>query len=337
VFSIALIALATSAIAGDHFVEASPLLPTRPTTHPLDDRLSVGRVENFVELYVSPDKAADDLRPFRPGKPGRGAKSGEMLSLPINNETSSYAEISVNGVKIGVLESLTNGAIHGVKPGVYKVSFLLQNGYEETREIQTIKLEEPIIPGGKGVQKALESGYVPTWAERPHLGYVEIVEVAPPPPPRVRLVGQRIEINEKVMFALNSAEIDAVSHNLLDEVAGILVANPQVELIEVQGHTDNRGDPEHNRKLSQSRAEAVASYLTSKGVDAARLVAKGLGPDVPLHAEETEEAWSHNRRVEFHVLREKPRLIELKEGEAPPPGAVPLPAPELPKGGAPKP
>jgi len=303
---------ATAAKPELKMVMADPRLPNKPTTHILDDRISTGRIENFRELYVNPAQIGESLKPK--GKLGPVARmsnpKGKSASIPVVNETSSFAEVSINGVKIGVIDALQNGAIHDVPAGLYEVTFGLQNGYEETRTVATLHLDEAIIPGGKEVQAALESGYVPTWAATPERGYV-ILEAPIQkiiPKPRVRLVGSRIEISEKVMFALNSADIDASSFGLLDDVATVLARNPTVEKVEVQGHTDSLGIAASNRQLSNKRASAVKDYLVSKGVDASRLDAKGFGPSEPLVEGDTPEAHATNRRVEFHVTQQRPRI-----------------------------
>lgn len=303
---------ATAAKPELKMVMADPRLPNKPTTHILDDRVSTGRIENFRELYVNPAQIGESLKPK--GKLGPVARmsnpKGKSASIPIVNETSSYAEISVNGVKIGVIDALQNGAIHDVPAGTYEITFGLQNGYEEVRTVATLHLDEAIIPGGKGVQAALESGYVPTWAATPERGYV-ILE-APVQKmvrkPRVRLVGSRIEISEKVMFGLNSADIDASSFGLLDDVAGVLSRNPTIVKVEVQGHTDSQGNGAANRQLSTSRAAAVKDYLVAKGVEAKRLESKGFGPSQPLAEGDTPEAHAINRRVEFHIIQQRPRI-----------------------------
>ena len=63
----------------------------------------------------------------------------------------------------------------------------------------------------------------------------------PPGPPRVVLTDSHIQINEKVMFEFGKADIRPESFDLLDAVAGLMVENPQLEKIEVQGHTDSVG------------------------------------------------------------------------------------------------
>ena len=79
--------------------------------------------------------------------------------------------------------------------------------------------------------------------------------------------------------------------------------NPGLSQVEVQGHTDERGDDAYNLDLSDRRAHAVEKYLTDKGVDAKRLTAQGYGETQPLIREHNERAWSKNRRVAFLILK----------------------------------
>ena len=143
---------------------------------------------------------------------------------------------------------------------------------------------------------------------------MEVKATRPPPgPSRVVLTESNIAIMDKVQFETGKAELKSVSHALLDEVAKMLKDNPQVELISVEGHTDSTGSPEVNRKLSQQRAEAVAKYLSTKGVKAARMEPKGFGPDRPVADNETEPGRDANRRVEFNILKQGPKKVLVKD------------------------
>ncbi len=144
---------------------------------------------------------------------------------------------------------------------------------------------------------------------------------------RVRLTPTEIAISDKVFFEFGQAVVSPVSLPLLDEVASLLLANPQVQLIEVAGHTDDVGTAADNLQLSQARAEAVAIYLGSKGVAYARMRPRGYGEtqprvsvagwaDDPRLAAKLEQARGQNRRVEFRILPPPP---------TPPPATSPQP------------
>jgi outer membrane protein OmpA-like peptidoglycan-associated protein len=128
-----------------------------------------------------------------------------------------------------------------------------------------------------------------------------------PAPPRVVLTASSITIGDKVQFATGSSQILPVSFSLLDEVAKVLTDNPQIELLQVEGHTDSTGTAAINRKLSQQRAESVMAYLVGKGVPAGRMKAKGFGPDKPIADNATDDGKEKNRRVEFNIVKQGPK------------------------------
>src|SRR5690554_639975 len=104
-----------------------------------------------------------------------------------------------------------------------------------------------------------------------------------------------------VLFGLNSATMTEAAYAALDEVAKSLKQHSNLSLY-VVGHTDDTGTLEYNMQLSQQRAKAVADYLMKAGgVQAERLLTKGLGPLSPVVVGRTEEARSQNRRVELIV------------------------------------
>jgi outer membrane protein OmpA-like peptidoglycan-associated protein len=81
----------------------------------------------------------------------------------------------------------------------------------------------------------------------------------------------------------------------------MLKNNPRM-VIQLEGHTDNRGDAKLNMKLSQDRVTAVKTYLVSKGGNKNKIKTKAFGGTQPLSQENTEEAHALNRRVELRVL-----------------------------------
>jgi OOP family OmpA-OmpF porin len=90
------------------------------------------------------------------------------------------------------------------------------------------------------------------------------------------------------------------SFKVLKEIAAIINNHPELTLIEVQGHTDDSGEPEYNLELSQRRAESIRKWMGDKGsVDVSRLEAKGYGMTAPIADNRTRQGRQLNRRVQF--------------------------------------
>lgn len=124
-----------------------------------------------------------------------------------------------------------------------------------------------------------------------------------PSRPRVIVKETEIVLRRQISFATGSDEILPNSELLLLEIADALLRNPAIRLIEIQGHTDNRGDPKLNMNLSQRRAESVKRWLVQHGVEAERLTAKGFGATRPVAPNITAYNRSRNRRVQFKIVQ----------------------------------
>lgn len=98
---------------------------------------------------------------------------------------------------------------------------------------------------------------------------------------------------------------------MLDTVAAIFSRYPDLQF-EIAGHTDNRGNPVGNLRLSQSRAEAVKAYLIGKGIAATRMTAVGYGDQKPLADNNAPEGLQRNRRIEFRIRDNKTATTENK-------------------------
>ncbi len=120
---------------------------------------------------------------------------------------------------------------------------------------------------------------------------------------QVRLEGKRIAILGKVHFATGKDVILPKSFKLLEQVASVLRANPQLELVRVEGHTDDQGKDAMNLDLSQRRANNVRAFLINKGIAAERLEAVGYGETRPVDTNQTASGRENNRRVEFNILK----------------------------------
>jgi outer membrane protein OmpA-like peptidoglycan-associated protein len=115
-----------------------------------------------------------------------------------------------------------------------------------------------------------------------------------------------IFIKQQIQFAIDSATILPESNGLLTEIADVLIKNPRIKRVEVQGHTDNTGTPDHNKQLSNDRAGAVVLWLSSHGVGADRMTAVGYGQSKPLVPNVTAGNRSKNRRVQFIIADQDP-------------------------------
>jgi outer membrane protein OmpA-like peptidoglycan-associated protein len=112
----------------------------------------------------------------------------------------------------------------------------------------------------------------------------------------------KIVILQKIFFDTGKATIKKESYPVLEAVAGILKANPDIKKVAIEGHTDDVGDDKRNLELSDARAKSVMAYLTGTGaIDASRLSAQGYGETRPAMNAKTKEAREANRRVEFII------------------------------------
>ena len=129
--------------------------------------------------------------------------------------------------------------------------------------------------------------------------------------PRVFIKAGLIQILEQPKFDFNKANIKPESDSLLTEVAKVMNDHPEIKLVRVEGHTDNVGSSEYNKKLSQQRAEAVVKWLSGHGVAADRLKGVGMGKEHELVPNTTDANRALNRRVEFHIENQEEKVKEM--------------------------
>lgn len=111
---------------------------------------------------------------------------------------------------------------------------------------------------------------------------------------------------EHIYYALDSYALNTVARYQLDQLASILVANPEIRL-ELGSHTDSRGESDYNLRLSERRANAAIEFMISRGVEAARMQGTGYGETALLnHCIDgitcTEEEHAMNRRTEIRIV-----------------------------------
>ncbi|HEX3759984.1 MAG TPA: OmpA family protein [Kofleriaceae bacterium] len=128
--------------------------------------------------------------------------------------------------------------------------------------------------------------------------------VAAKPPPRVEIRDNKIEIHDKIQFDYDKATIKPESFGLMNEIASVIVKNPQIKKIRIEGNASAEGNAQHNQKLSEDRAHSVLKYLTEHGIATGELSSIGYGTDHPIADNATEAGREQNRRVEFVILEE---------------------------------
>jgi OmpA-OmpF porin, OOP family len=103
---------------------------------------------------------------------------------------------------------------------------------------------------------------------------------------------------KNIFFTINKSELLSESFIELDKLVRYLNERPKIS-----GHTDNTGNEDQNKTLSESRAKAVADYLILKGIDKSRINYIGYGSSKPVATNDTNEGKQQNRRVEFIISR----------------------------------
>jgi OOP family OmpA-OmpF porin len=124
-------------------------------------------------------------------------------------------------------------------------------------------------------------------------------------PTFIKVEGNVVRIMQQVHFATGSAVILPESFPMLQEISSLLKANKGIKKMSIEGHTDNRGAADLNKKLSADRAAAVRTYLIQRGVEEGRLESHGFGLEKPIETNDTDQGRAANRRVEFKILDEE--------------------------------
>jgi outer membrane protein OmpA-like peptidoglycan-associated protein len=311
-----------------------PVIKTKTVEKPVEKAAPHGHVVGFVHekdknepiagafvsyrdrtdlspLATGPDgKFADDLPPgqytfdikaegYRPGSCDANVpKEGGALAVDCALEALPRVGI-VNG---HVRDADTSQPIAGVQ-------VIVQDAQRKELRLQTdptggFKFDS-VSPGTAQLSVQAE-GYlvlvVPTDVKPRSENTVDLM-LRPKPRTSLVAVGKgEITIKQQVQFALDSAVILPESFGLLTEIADVLIRHPELRRVEVQGHTDNSGTPEHNKGLSEQRADAVRAWLVQHGVPSDKLVARGYGQEKPLVPNVTAGNRARNRRVQFIIL-----------------------------------
>lgn len=115
---------------------------------------------------------------------------------------------------------------------------------------------------------------------------------------------QKIGIGARGVMEIqfDSQDIKPANYEEVDHLFRLMKDNPEIR-VRILGHTDNQGDAEFNRKLSENRAKHIRDYLISKGIAVERLEYIGYGYDKPVASNDSEEGRQRNRRTEFEIIQ----------------------------------
>ena len=220
-----------------------------------------------------------------------GMEKGEAIDSLQTSRTGKY-EFYVNENEVSFRVSAPG--FEGLTESVNLKVFLKSGSFEKDFYIEPVP--QSADTGGEEAQTEV--------AEEPAGADEKWIEAEEKPD---EIVGEKLNEEatafklDKVYFNLGQAEILEESFEQLDKLAEYLQKNRNLK-IQIEGHTDNQGDPRANQRLSLDRAFNVRRYLVDRGVDGKRIRFKGYGSSRPVSPNDTEENRSKNRRVEYTLV-----------------------------------
>jgi outer membrane protein OmpA-like peptidoglycan-associated protein len=108
---------------------------------------------------------------------------------------------------------------------------------------------------------------------------------------------------KNVFFDTGKASLRSESYAALNDLFDALKMKPEM-IVEIAGHTDNVGSKSANQQLSEQRAVSVKKYLTQKGIDSKRIIAKGYGDTEAVADNDSNDGRQQNRRTEVRIVSE---------------------------------
>lgn len=262
--------------------------------------------------------------PMGPGAPMGGPGMPPAAGMPPQSNAPSYFEVDCplealprTGNLFGkVLDAEGNSGVASAK---VEVTDAQGKHLEITTDAGGGFRFEGVTPGTVTI-KIEADGYmmhVQTADVRPREDQrVEAIVHKRPKQGLVEIGANEIRIKQQIHFETDSAKIQGDSTGLLEEIADVMVRNPRLKRIEIQGHTDNSGTADHNKTLSEQRASAVREWLIAHGVEPSRLVAKGYGQERPVAPNVTAAGKARNRRVQFIIVEQDGAAAGGKKGGA---------------------
>jgi len=124
----------------------------------------------------------------------------------------------------------------------------------------------------------------------------------------------KVTLDNGILFDFNKSTLKKEAKEELEQFAKEMADMPNTN-INVYGHTDNVGTAEANKKVSDQRARAVASYLMKHGIEKDHILAEGLSYDFPVADNSTAEGRAQNRRVEIYISANEDMIKAAENGE----------------------
>ena len=124
----------------------------------------------------------------------------------------------------------------------------------------------------------------------------------------------KVTFDSGILFDFNKSTLKPEAKQSLDKFAAEMTDMSDTN-INVYGHTDNVGTEAANKKVSDQRANAVAKYLTQKGIAKEHIVAEGLSYDFPVADNSTAEGRAQNRRVEIYISANEDMIKNAEAGK----------------------
>ncbi len=124
----------------------------------------------------------------------------------------------------------------------------------------------------------------------------------------------KVTFDSGILFDFNKSTLKPEAKQSLDKFAAEMTDMSDTN-INVYGHTDNVGTEAANKKVSDQRANAVAKYLTKKGIAKEHIVAEGLSYDFPVADNSTAEGRAQNRRVEIYISANEDMIKNAEAGK----------------------
>jgi outer membrane protein OmpA-like peptidoglycan-associated protein len=154
-------------------------------------------------------------------------------------------------------------------------------------------------------------------SDRDHDGFLDEDDTCPDEPETVNgvededgcpdeglvvLEGDRVVLDDAVLFDFDRARVRHGARPILEAVVQLFRAHPEWDRVRIEGHADTRGEETWNQQLSERRAHAVRSVLVSMGLPDTRIECEGFGEARPRADGDTEDAYQLNRRVEIVMI-----------------------------------